>query len=245
MNPEDHQPDIFFTPTPARVIEEMLRLAGVGGDDVVFDLGCGDGRIVITAAALGARGVGIDLDPARIREALASAAGAGERVEFRQGDFFASDLRPATVIALYLLDSLNVRLRPKIFAECRPGTRVVSYSFEMGEWEPDAHTPMAANGVSLWIVPANLSGTWKMEDGAALEALHLTQRFQMISGDAVVGGEVRAIRGRVHGTRFVLTIDAGHEAEAEEISGIVDGEIIRAPAWQARRAGGTQRGVEP
>jgi SAM-dependent methyltransferase len=253
LNPGDLQPDIHFTPTPPRVITEMLRIASVDKSDVVFDLGSGDGRLVIAAAERGACGVGIDIDPQRIQEALANAARAGveRQVEFRREDFFASDLRSATVIALYLLDSLNVRLRPKIFAECRPGTRVVSYSFEMGEWPPDAHTPIAANGVSLWIVPANLSGTWHTEGvpgGAEIEALHLTQTFQTISGDAVIGGETRAIRdGRVCGNRFSFTIDAVKEADALRIFGTADGEVIRrqnAPAWQARRAIGTSRSIE-
>ena len=249
MDAGDPAPDIYFTPTPTRVIAEMLRIAEVGASDVVFDLGCGDGRILIAAALeRGARGVGIDIDPARLREAetAATAAGVESRVEFRRGDLFAADLGPATVITLYLLDSLNVRLRPRIFADCRPGTRVVSYSFEMGEWEADAHTPIAANGVSLWIVPANLSGSWIFTGkpaGLEVEALHLTQRFQMISGEAVIGGKIHAIRdGRVRGRSFTFTI------EALTISGTVDGDVMQSlgeqPAWQAQRSTGTRCGIE-
>jgi len=253
MHAGDPAPDIHFTPTPPRVIAEMLRLSEVGASDVVFDPGCGDGRILIAAELeRGARGVGIDIDPARLREAetAATAAGVESRLEFRHGDLFAADLAPATVITLYLLDSLNVRLRPRIFAACRPGTRVVSYSFEMGEWEADAHTPIAANGVSLWIVPANLSGTWTFTGepaGLRIEALHLTQHFQMISGEAVVGGKAHAIRaGRVRGHGFTFTIGVG--AETLTISGTVDGDVMQSPdmppAWLAHRSTGTRRDVE-
>lgn len=247
-------PDIFFAPTPSRVIAEMLRIADVGARDMVFDLGCGDGRIPITAALeRGARGVGIDIDPQLLREAesAATAAGVRSRVEFRHGDLFAADLGPATVITLYLLDSLNVRLRPAVFAQCRPGTRVVSYSFEMGEWEPDAHTPIAANGVSLWIVPANLSGTWTFSGepaGLKIEALHLTQRFQTLTGEAVVGGKAHPIRdGRVRGRSFTIQIQAG--SETITITGTAEGDVAQSsdtlPAWQAHRASGTRRSVEP
>jgi SAM-dependent methyltransferase len=253
MDAGDPAPDIHFTPTPTRVIAEMLRIAAVDASDVVFDLGCGDGRIVITAALeRGAQGVGIDIDPKLLREAeaAATAAGVGSRVEFRRGDLFAVDLGPATVITLYLLDSLNVRLRPRIFATCRPGTRVVSYSFEMGEWEPDAHTPIAANGVSLWIVPANLSGTWTFTgepEGLKIATLHLTQRFQVLAGEAVIGGKAHAIRdGRVRGSSFAFTVESG--AGALTISGTVDRDVMQSsneqPAWLARQSSGTRRSIE-
>ena len=253
MHAGDPAPDIYFTPTPTRVIAEMLRLAEVDASDVVFDPGCGDGRILITAALeRGAQGVGIDIDPARLceAEAAATAAGVGPRLEFRRGDLFATNLHPATVITLYLLDSLNVRLRPRIFADCRPGTRVVSYSFEMGEWAADAHTPIAANGVSLWIVPANLLGTWIFTGesaGLKIETLHLTQRFQMLTGEAVIGGKTHAIReGRVRGHGFTFTIEAG--TEALTISGTVNGDVIQSSdvplAWLAHRSGGPRRDIE-
>lgn len=234
MNSAGAVPDIFFAPTPPRVIAEMFRLAEVGTDDVLFDLGCGDGRIVISAATeCGARAVGIDIDPLRIHEAkaLAAASGVEERVEFRIEDLFATDIRGATVIALYLLDSLNVRLRPKILAECRPGTRVLSYSFEMGDWEPDAHTPIAANGVSLWHVPADVSGTWKFEEsptGVPITVLHLSQRFQAISGSVIVDGKLLSIRdGRVRGRRFSVTLAAEGAAQAVTFSGVVEGNMMR------------------
>src|SRR5215218_8021322 len=125
-------PDVIYVPTPADVVKAMLDTAGVTKKDVVYDLGCGDGRIVIAAAEeYGARGVGIDIDPARIREAKANAAAAGvaERVRFLQADLFETNLRPATVVTLYLLESLNLKLQPKLVTELKPGTRVVSHAF--------------------------------------------------------------------------------------------------------------------
>ena len=122
--------DIFFVPAPARVIPEMLKIAEVKADDLVMDLGSGDGQILIAAARdCGARGVGVEIEPALVAQAQAAAetAGLGERLEFHVQDFFEADLRPASVLMLYLLDSINVRLRPKILRECRPGTRVVTY----------------------------------------------------------------------------------------------------------------------
>ena len=118
----------------------MLELAQVGADDLVYDLGCGDGRVVIAAARkAGARGVGVDLDPQRIQESLENARrdGAGDRVEFRVQDLFQTDIRPATVVMLYLYPEVNLKLRPKLFRELKPGTRIVSHSHDMGEWKPD------------------------------------------------------------------------------------------------------------
>jgi ribosomal protein L11 methylase PrmA len=132
----------------------MLDLAGVGPGDVVYDLGCGDGRIVIAAARRGARGVGIDLDPARIREATASAARAGvtERVEFRVGDLFQADVRPATAVMLFLWPEVNLRLRPKLRRELAPGTRVVSHWHDMGDWAPERTVKVGRVPVYLWTI---------------------------------------------------------------------------------------------
>jgi ribosomal protein L11 methylase PrmA len=133
----------------------MLRLAEVGPGDVVYDLGCGDGRIVIEAARMGARGVGVDLDPVRIREARenARAAGVEDRVELRVGDLFETDVRPATVVALFLWPHVNLKLRPRLLAELRPGARVVSYWHDMGEWKPARTVEAGRARVYLWVVP--------------------------------------------------------------------------------------------
>jgi SAM-dependent methyltransferase len=149
-------PDVIFVPTPPEVVDAMLKVANVSSDDLVYDLGCGDGRIVIAAATKhGARGVGIDIDPQRIKEARANAAAAGvtDRVKFIQGDLFEMELRPATVVTLYLLESLNARLQPKLVTELRPGTRVVSHAFGMGPWTPDRELTVAGRRVYLWTIP--------------------------------------------------------------------------------------------
>lgn len=234
----------------------MLNLAQVGADDVVYDLGCGDGRILIAASQRGARGVGIDLDPERIAEARrqAEATGIADRVALHHEDFFVSDLRPASVIALYLLDSLNLRLRPRILAQCRPGTRVVSYSFEMGDWTADDHVPIAANGVSLWVVPADLSGHWLGPAGSTrLAEVTITQRFQMVAGTACFDGRTRVIRaGRITGDRFTLTLDDADHGAPTVIAGKIAGELIEGTIdetdgevpWTARRTSDPKRGAE-
>ena len=149
-------PDIHFVPTPDEVVEAMLRLAEVGATDVVYDLGSGDGRIPITAARrFGARGVGIDLDPELVAQATRSAqeAGVADRVRFVEGDIFESDISPATVVTLYLLTSINERLRPKLQKELRPGTRIVSHQFRMGDWDPERDIVIDFRPLFLWRVP--------------------------------------------------------------------------------------------
>lgn len=134
----------------------MLKTARVTDKDLLYDLGCGDGRIVIAAAKeYGARGVGIDIDPTRIKEANANAAAAGVtgRVKFIQADLFETDLRPATVVTLYLLESLNLKLQPKLVTELKPGTRVVSHAFSMGPWTPDEELTVNGRRVFLWTIP--------------------------------------------------------------------------------------------
>jgi len=149
-------PDIHYVPTPEEVVEAMLQLADVGPDDVVYDLGSGDGRIPIAAARrFGARGVGIELDPKLVAQATRNAqeAGVPDRVRFIEGDIFEADLSPATVVTLYLLTSINERLRPKLLKELRPGTRIVSHQFRMGDWNPDRETVVDFRPLFLWRVP--------------------------------------------------------------------------------------------
>ena len=147
--------DVPYVPTPENVVAKMLDVAVVGPGDVVYDLGSGDGRIVIAAARRNARGVGIDIDPQRIKESRANAqkAGVSKRVEFREGDLFKTAIGEATVVTLYLLPSLNLKLRPKLLAELKPGTRVVSYGFDMGNWQPDAMHSIGSSTVYLWTIP--------------------------------------------------------------------------------------------
>lgn len=163
----ERRPDVVYVPTPEVVVQKMLDLAQVKKTDILYDLGSGDGRIVITAAQkIGTRGIGIDIDPERIRESNENAkkAGVTDRVKFLQQDLFTTDLREATVVTLYLLPTLNVKLRPKLFKELKPGTRIVSHDFDMGEWKPEqvvkVKGPQREHTVYFWripeTVPANL-----------------------------------------------------------------------------------------
>ncbi len=152
--------DVPYVPTPEVVVTEMLDIANVRGDDVLYDLGSGDGRIVITAARrFGTRGVGYDLDPERVREATENAqrAGVADKVRFVQGDIFDADIRGATVVTLYLLPVINLRLQPKLLRDLRPGTRIVSHNFHMGHWRPEQTRRMTVDGIEhvvyLWTVP--------------------------------------------------------------------------------------------
>ncbi|HXA65892.1 MAG TPA: methyltransferase domain-containing protein [Bryobacteraceae bacterium] len=156
--PEQIQINPPFVRTPDKVVNAMLKLAGVKASDVVYDLGCGDGRIVIAAAKdYGAHGVGIDIDPERIQEARENARKAGVEtlVKFDVNDLFASDIHNATVVALYLLPDVNLRLRPKLLKDLKPGTRIVSHDFHMGDWKPDKHELVdASSNIYLWRIPA-------------------------------------------------------------------------------------------
>ena len=151
------QPDVIFVPTPHEVVDDMLRLANVRKGDVLYDLGSGDGRIAIAAAKkYGIKAVGIDIDPQRIREATENArkAGVTDLVQFRQEDLFKADFREATVVTLYLLPDLNVKLRPRLWGELKPGTRVVSHQFDMGNWKPEKRLESSGRTVYFWTIPA-------------------------------------------------------------------------------------------
>ena len=157
--------DVPYVPTHESLVEEMLNMARVGGNDVLYDLGSGDGRIVITAARrFGTRGVGYDLDPERISEARENArrAGVTDRVRFEQQDIFTAKIADATVITMYLLPDVNMRLRPRLLSELKPGTRIVSHNYDLGDWQPVQRKEMDVSGIShtlfLWIVPQRSSG---------------------------------------------------------------------------------------
>jgi ribosomal protein L11 methylase PrmA len=150
------EPDVIYVPTPQELVEDMLRLADVRRGDVLYDLGSGDGRIPVTAAKkYGIRAVGIDIDPERIREAHANARrkGVAKLVTFRQQDLFTADFREATVVTLYLLPDLNLKLRPQLLKQLRPGTRVLSHQFDMGDWKPDKTLESNGRTVYFWVIP--------------------------------------------------------------------------------------------
>jgi len=150
------RPDVIYVPTPEEVVEAMLQVANVTKNDIVYDLGSGDGRIPVTAAKkYGARGVGIDIDPQRIKEANENVArnGVGDKVKILNADLFATDISEATVVTLYLLPSLNVKLMPKLMKELKPGTRIVSHAFDMGDWKPEKELDVNGRKVYYWVIP--------------------------------------------------------------------------------------------
>lgn len=148
--------DVPFVPTPQQVVDKMLELAKIQKDDYLVDLGSGDGRIPVTAAQrYGVKALGVDLNPQRIKEAneRAKAAGVTDRVQFRQQDLFQTDISEANVLTMYLLPSVNLKLRPKILSDMKPGSRIVSHAFDMGDWKPEQKVTVDGRSVFLWIVP--------------------------------------------------------------------------------------------
>ena len=150
-------PDVIFVPTPQEVVDAMLKMAKVTKNDFIYDLGSGDGRIPITAAKVyGARGIGIDIDPVRIQEANANARAAGvtDKVKFLNQDLFTTDISTASVVTLYLLPTLNLKLMPKLMKELKPGTRIVSHAFDMGDWKPEQTQTIDGRTIYFWTIPA-------------------------------------------------------------------------------------------
>lgn len=216
----DAELDVIFVPTDELVVEAMLKMAAVTKDDVLYDLGCGDGRIVVAAAMeRGARAIGVDMDPRRIAEAnaLATTIGVEDRVEFLQEDLLTVDFSEATVLTLYLLPSLNVKLKARILTELKPGTRIIAHAFNMGRWQPDAKRAMGGVYLYKWVVPAPLQGTWEWlsADGKVYRVV-LDQTFQMLSGQAWIDGEqVELVEAKVLGSRVRLVIQTTVTQAAE------------------------------
>jgi hypothetical protein len=243
------EPRVPYVPTPQDVVERMLEIAKVGPHDYLIDLGSGDGRIVVTAARkYGTRGFGVDLNPERIRESTENArrAGVSEKVAFYQRDLFETNLADATVITMYLLPQVNIELRPKLL-ELKPGTRLVSHDFDMGDWKPDSHVRMDSqekfrgtggqSDIYFWIVPARVAGVWRWElpvSGKPLAyEVTLEQRYQVITGSAAVGGRmVKLQNARLRGDtiRFAFTADVNGAPVKHEFSGRVAGESVTGSA---------------
>ncbi len=244
-------PDVVFVATPMAIVAGMLDLAGVADTDLVYDLGSGDGRIVIAAARRGARAVGIELEPSLVAESRAAAdtAGVAGRVEFRQADIFGTDLRGATVVTLYLGRMLNERLRPVFLRDLRPGSRVVSQAFDMGDWRPDSVVTLrsrdfAATPVHLWVIPARVAGPWVLTlDGAGDPAgrieLSFSQRYQRLEGTAAEAGRTRPLRSvRLRGDSLAFSIGARRFAgrvTGSGASGTVTSALGAAGRWRATR----------
>ncbi len=181
--------DVPFVPTPYETVEEMLKLANVGPGDYVVDLGSGDGRIVIAAGKRGAFGHGVDIDPKRISEARRNAekAGVDDKVLFIEGNLFETDFSKATVVTMYLLNSVNMKLRPYMLKNLKPGTRVVSYYFNMSDWEPDKQVLVNNSDVYYWVIPANVSGNWNWKNGDNEFTMKIDQVFQKIKPELQSG----------------------------------------------------------
>lgn len=225
--------DVIWMPTNDALVERMLKMADVKPSDLVYDLGAGDGKIAIAAAnKFGARAVGVEYnaDLAQFAQCLAQAAGVADRVRIVQGDIFETDFSDATVVTLYLLPELNLRLRPTIL-EMKPGTRVVSHSFLMDDWEPDERSSTEDGQAYLWIVPAKVAGTWRFEPkqgGAEAFTLNLEQTFQQVSGRDHSGSTAQ---GRLSGDELQLTF-AG-DAPVSSLRGRISKDMMNARVVRA------------
>ena len=213
--------DVVWVPTPQALVDKMLDLAKVTPNDYVIDLGSGDGRTVITAAKRGAKAHGIEYNPDMVELSKRNAAkeGVSDKATFTKADLFESDFSQAQVITMFLLSSINMKLRPKIL-DLKPGTRIVSNTFDMGEWKPDETAKVSGCEswctAHLWIVPAKVGGTWKLPQGE----LSLKQTFQMISGTLKNGNVITPISGKLSGEEISFT------AGSAQYTGHVNGNTI-------------------
>ncbi len=229
--------DVPYVPTGQAVVNRMLNMAKTGPNDIHYDLGSGDGRIVVTAARdfKVKKGVGVDLDPVRIREANANAKSSGvtDRVTFFQTDLFKFDFSEATVLTLYLLPDVNLKLRPTIL-NMKPGTRVVSHAFTMGDWKPDEQDNVDGESLYSWIVPAKVGGTYEWKVGADTYRAELFQEFQMIAGTLTSpGGQSKLLNTAMKGVdlKFDASVPKGGapvvmhfvgKAEGNNLVGTID-----------------------
>jgi len=231
--------DVVWVPTPQALVDKMLDMAKVTPKDYVIDLGSGDGRTVITAAKRGVRALGIEYNPDMVELSKRNAAKAGvsDKATFMKADLFESDFSKATVITMFLLPEINLKLRPRIL-DLKPGTRIVSNSFDMGEWAAD-ETASVDDGCSswcealFWIVPAKVAGTWKLPQGE----LTLTQTFQFVTGTLKSGNVIAPIKiGRLRGDQIEFT--AGEAQYSGLVKGsVMEGTMKSGERWRATRAG--------
>ena len=231
--------DVIWLPTPGALVERMLAMAQVGPGDVLYDMGSGDGRLVIAAARRGARAVGVEFNPelVSVSERRAREQGVTGKARFARGDIFETDFSEATVVTLYLLPALNMRLRPKLL-EMKPGTRVVSHAFDMEDWEPDESSRAEQRTANLWIVPAAVGGSWRVELGRGPSFdVSLVQRFQKIEGKVALGGVEAGLREpslRGDTIRFGFV---DQDSEWHELTGTVSGGRMSGTYRTARRRG--------
>src|SRR5947208_4297838 len=228
--------DVVWVPTPQALVDRMLDMAKVTPKDYVIDLGSGDGRTVITAAKRGSKALGIEYNPDMVEVSKRNAAkeGVSDKASFMKADLFESDFSQAQVITMFLLSSINIKLRPKIL-DLKPGTRIVSNTFDMGEWKPDETATLPGCNswctAHLWIVPAKVDGTWNLAQGE----LMLKQTFQTISGNLKAGNSVTPINGKLNGEQISFT--AGTTAYTGRVNGNSMDGTVGGAKWSATRAG--------
>ena len=229
--------DVVWVPTPQALVDRMMKMAEVTKDDYLVDLGSGDGRTVITAARLGVRAHGIEYngDLVELSKRNAQAAGVADLATFERADIFESDFSKATVVTLFLLKALNLKLRPTLL-DMKPGTRVVSNTFDMGDWTPDDKIDAGGDCTSWctaykWVIPAKVGGTWRLGEGE----LKLSQTYQMLSGTIETNGKsVPISNARMDGTKITFTAD-GQRYTGEVADGKMSGQTDGGQSWSATR----------
>ena len=222
--------DVPYVPTPQDVVDRMLDMVKPTANDFVMDLGCGDGRMLVTAASkFGAKGRGVDLNPVRITEANENArrANVSDKVEFMVANLFATSIREADVLTMYLLPSVNLQLRPRILDEMHPGARIVSHAFHMADWEPDLQDEVRGRNLYHWIVPAKAAGKWNLYEGSTVITLDVFQQFQKLTGAAKTeAGGTGKVTGRIKGTEVTFIVDLGNGSKTytgKMADGMIDG----------------------
>lgn len=214
--------DVPYVPTHESVVKAMLELAAVDADDVLYDLGSGDGRIPVAAAVdHGAQAIGVEIDSGRVKlaQAYAEQMGVEHRVAFLQHDLFDVDFSPATVVTMYLLHTVNLELRPRLLSELRPGTRIVSHAFDMGDWRADRKIAFKSDALYLWIVPAQVAGNWEWQsaDGTRYR-VELQQRYQKLMGELWISGQPAELQAALlWGDLLELVIHDDQNYEAQSI----------------------------
>ena len=229
--------DVPYVPTPQHVVDTMLKVAGVGRRDFLIDLGSGDGRIPVTAATrFGTRGFGVDLNPVRVKEANENISKnkVGKLVTIVQGDLFETDIAKATVISMYLLPTVNMKLRPYVL-NLKPGTRIVSHDFDMGDWKADKVEKLDYKTVYFWVVPAKVAGKYKVQIGGQTYDMTLEQKFQDVTGSLMVDGKPVPIKdGKLSGANLSMEVSVGGKPMKLE-GNAYDLGRIGGKGWSAQR----------
>lgn len=231
--------DVPYVPSDEKIVHSMLDFGQVSSDDILYDLGCGDGRIVVAAALEhSTRGVGIDMDPVRINEAIeyAGHTGVEHLVHFFEADLMEADFSAATLITLYLLDIVNIKLRPRLLDELRPGTRIISQAFNMGDWKPDQQQSCGSIKLYKWIVPAKVAGSWEWHTQQGDHyRVALSQKYQVVTGDAWLNGQEIALQhAQLRGDLLELTLQSDNPRAVHFVMRCqpkqlvaVEGELVR------------------